>query len=129
MSRVRVVLLAMAVAGALSCGDDGTGPRAGTLAVHLATPHAGADGAILFTVASPTAPAAASAPAGLRIFYDSLGATTTFAVTGTLPAGIIAHIQVEDVSRAGEYSAAIQQVAAADYSLRALTGYSLTVAR
>jgi hypothetical protein len=129
MSRVRVVLLAMAVAGSLSCGDDGTGPRAGTLTIRLATPNAGADGAILFTVASPTAPVAATAPAGLRIFYDSLGATTIFAVTGTLPAGVIAHIQVEDVGRAGEYSAAIQQVAAADYALRALPEYSLTVAR
>jgi hypothetical protein len=49
-------------------------------------------------------------------------------VTGTLPAGTIARIQVEDVGRAGEYTAVIQQVAAADYTLRPLPG-TLTVAR
>lgn len=123
------MLLAIAVAGALSCGDDATGPRAGTLEVRLATPNAGADAAILFTVAGPVAPTAVSAPAGLRVFADSLGAVTTFAVTGTLPAGPIARLQVEDVGRVGEYAAAIQQVAAADHTLRPLAGYSLTVAR
>ena len=129
-ARMRLaVLVLVQVLGVLACGDDGTGPRAGTLAIRLGTPHAGADGAILFTVAGPVAPAGASAPTGLRVFYDSLGATTTFAVTGTLPAGTIARIQVEDVGRAGEYAAVIQQVAAADYTMRQLAGYTLTVAR
>ena len=45
------------------------------------------------------------------------------------PAGPIARLQVEDVGRAGEYAAVIRQVAAADYTLRPLAGYSLTVAR
>ena len=124
-----VVLVLVLVLGALSCGDDGTGPRAGTLEIRLGTPNAGADGAILFTVTGPAAPASVSASSGLRVFNDSLGTTTTFAVTGTLPAGPIARIQVEDVGRAGEYAAAIRQVAAADYTLRPLAGYSLTVAR
>jgi hypothetical protein len=129
MSRQARLLLAIAVAGALSCGDDATGPRAGTLDVRLATPHAGADGAILFTVTGPVAPIGVSAPGGLRVFSDAPGTTTTLAVTGTLSATTIARIQVEDVGRAGEYAAVIQQVAAADYTLRPLAGYSLTVAR
>lgn len=123
------VLAPVVVLGTLSCGDDGTGPRAGTLEIRLGTPNAGADGAILLTVTGPVAPAGVSAPGGLRVFTDSLGTTTTFAVTGTLPAGAIARLQVEDVGRAGEYAAVIRQVAAADYTLRPLAGYSLTVAR
>jgi hypothetical protein len=122
------MLFAAMIAGALSCGD-GTGSRAGMLEILLATPNAGADGAILFTVTGPAAPAAASAPTGLRVFHDSLGVVTTLAVTGTLPAGIIARILVDDVGRAGEYTAVVQQVAAADYTLRPLAGYSLTVVR
>ena len=123
------VLAPVVVLGTLSCGDDGTGPRAGTLEIRLGTPNAGADGAILLTVTGPAAPVGVSAPGGLRVFTDSLGTITTFAVTGTLPAGAIARLQVEDVGRAGEYAAVIRQVAAADYTLRPLAGYSLTVAR
>ena len=123
------MLVALVIAGAPSCGDDVTGPRAGLLDIRLVTPNAGADGAILFTVAGPAAPAGASAPSGLRVFYDSLRATTTFAVTGALPAGTVARIQVEDVGRVGQYAVVIQQVAAADYTLRPLAGYALTVAR
>jgi hypothetical protein len=65
----------------------------------------------------------------MRVFFDALGATTTFVVTGPLPAGAIARIEVPDVRRAGEYAAAILQVAGSDYALRPLSGYSLTVAR
>jgi len=129
MIRRHLALLVIAIAGAASCGDDATGPRAGTLEVRLTTPNAGVDGAILFVVTGPDAPVAVIAPAGLRVFTDRLGTTTEMAVTGALPAGAIARIQVEDVGRVGEYAAAIQQVAAADYTLRPLGGYALTVAR
>ena len=122
-------LVLVLVLGALSCGDDGTGPRAGTLEIRLGTPNAGADGAVLFAVTGPTTPLGVSPPSGLRAFADSLGTTTIVAVTGTLPAGPIALVQVEDVGRAGEYAAVIRQVAASDYALRPLAGYSLTVAR
>ena len=45
------LLVALAVAGTGSCSSDGgTGPVAGVLTVSLATPNAGADGAILFRV-------------------------------------------------------------------------------
>jgi hypothetical protein len=97
--------------------------------VRLATPNAGLDGGILFTVAGPTPPAAATAAAGLRVFYDSLGAMTAFAVTGPVPAGVLVRLEVQDVGRAGAYSATVQQVAAGDYTLRPLAGYSLTVSR
>ena len=50
-------------------------------------------------------------------------------MTGSLPAGVIARLQVADVGQVGAYGASIQQVAAPDYSLRPLAGYALTVAR
>lgn len=129
MRRARRAGLALALAGALSCGGDATGPRAGTLEIRLTTVNAPADRAILFTVAGPAAPVAASAPAGLRIFFDSLGATTTFVVTGNLPAGAIASLEVEDVTQAAAYAATILQIARGDYVLRPLGGYALTVTR
>lgn len=128
--RLALVTALVAIAGP-SCGDDGpTGPVAGMLAVRLTTPQAGTDGAVLFTVAGPAAIISATAPAGLRVFHDGFGATTTtFVVTGDLPAGPILTIGVSDVRQVTQYGAAIQQVAAADYTLRALGGYALTVAR
>jgi hypothetical protein len=129
MRRGRRLVLALALVGAVACGDSATGPSAGTLEIRLATPAAGTDGAVLFTVIGPAAPLSASAPVGMRVFFDALGATTTFVVTGPLPAGAIARIEVPDVRRAGEYAAAILQVAGSDYALRPLSGYSLTVAR
>ena len=129
MSGRRRTLLAFALTAALSCGDDPTGPKPGTLEVRLSTPNAGLDGAILFTVSGPAAPTTVAPAAGLRVFYDSLAATTTFAVTGTLRTGALVRIEVEDVGRVGAYHATIQQVAASDYALRPLAGYSLTVAR
>jgi hypothetical protein len=129
MRRARRWGVALALGGALACGGDATGPRPGALEIRLATPTPDADGAILFTVAGPAAPLAASASPGLRIFYTSLQGTTTFAVTGTLAAGVIARIEVADVGPVGAYVATIQQVARSDYALRTLTGYALTVTR
>lgn len=119
--------VAAAVAG-LSCGDGAAPPVAGMLTVRLTTPHAGSDGAVLFTVAGPAAITAASAPPGLRVFEDGFGQTSTsFAVTGDLPMGPILTIMVPDVRQAEQYVAVIQQVAAADYALRPLDGYALTI--
>jgi hypothetical protein len=134
MKRVlRTLALAAALGGAGSCGD-GTGPVAGVLTVSLRTPNAGTDGAILLTVQSPltvlgpSVPTSVTAASGLRVFtLTPLAATNHFAVTGPLPNGAILTIGVPDVSRAGQYSVTIQDVAANDYTLRALTGYSLTI--
>ena len=119
----------LALMGGLSC-NDGTGPVAGSLKIELTTPNSGADGAIVVFVTGPVAPLSAAAPAGLRAFYDSLGITAKLAVTGTLSAGTILTIGVDDVNRVAEYTATVQQVAATGYQLRpSLAGYALAVTK
>lgn len=117
----------LAILGAaLGCLDNSATP--GTLKVKLTTPNAGSDGAILFTVTGPAVPLTTTAATGLRLFAQPLAATNHFAVTGSLPSGTIMTIEVPDVSRAGAYTATIQQVAATSYQLRpSLAGYTLTV--
>lgn len=124
-----LALLAATAVG-LTCGDS-SGPVAGPLNVVLTTPNPGADGAMILTVAGPAALTGVSTPlAGGRAFTDTLGTTTKIIVTGTLGAGVIVTIQVEDVGQVANYTAAIQQVAQASYALRTnLTGYSLSVSR
>ena len=121
--------LLVATAG-LSCGDGATGPVAGTLSVDFAATTGGTHGAVMFTVSGPAAITSATAPAGLRVFFETFGPTsTTFVVTGAVQAGSILSIGVPDVNQVGQYTAAIQQVAAADHSLRPLGTYTLTLAR
>jgi hypothetical protein len=127
---LRRVALAAALAGAAAC-LDATSPG-GILKVTLATPTPtpGADGAILLTVTGPTALTSVAAVAGLRVFAEPLSTTNRFAVTGPLPNGVLLTIGVRDVTRASQYVATIQDVAAATtYQLRALAGYSLTISR
>jgi hypothetical protein len=122
--------LAFLLAAAGSCIDGGpSGPVAGLLKVSLTTPNAGSDGAVLLTVTGPRALTSVTPATGLRVFAESLGTTNTFAVTGPLSNGPILSIGVADVSRVQDYRATIQDVAANDYTLRPLTGYSLTVAK
>ena len=114
--------------GAGSCSSDGgTGPVAGVLTVSLATPNPGADGAILFRVSGPQALTSVVAGAGLRVFSPPLSASTRFAVTGTLTNGALVTIGVADTRNAAQYTAIVQSVAAPDFQLRPLSGYSLTV--
>ena len=131
MKTVRRALCAGALVfmAGLSC-NDASGPVAGSLKISLTTPNSGADGAIVVFVTAPVAPVSAAAPAGLRVFYDSLGMTAKFAVTGTLSAGTILTIGVDDVGRVAEYTATVQQVADASYQLRpSLAGYALAVTK
>ena len=123
------LLVALAIGvGAGSCASDGgTGPVAGVLTVSLATPNAGADGAILFSVSGPEALTSVTAGPGLRVFPQPLTTLTRVAVTGTLTNGAIVTIGVADTRKAAQYAASIQSVAASDFQLRSLTGYSLTV--
>jgi len=121
-----LVLLAVALGAAQSC-EDGTGLAAGVLPVRLATPNPGSDKAILVTITGPTALTSASAGPGLRLFSQGLGTTTRFALTGTLTNGTILTIGVADVRRADDYVLTIDDVAAVDFQLRSLAGYSLTV--
>jgi hypothetical protein len=129
MSRLGWILVVLALAGAGSCGSEATGPVAGVLTVSLATPNAGGDGAILFTVTGPDALTSAVAPTGLRVFSQPLAATTRFAVTGTLSNGAVLTIGVPDVSKVAQYQVTVQAVAAQDFSLRLSSAYRLTVAK
>ena len=125
----RWLLVALALAGAGSCSSDG-GPVAGTLTVSLTTPNSGADGAILFSVIGPQAPTRITAGAGLRAFSQPLSLTTKVAVTGTLTSGVLLTFGVTDTRQVAQYAATIQSVAAsADFQLRSLSGYSLTVSQ
>jgi len=123
------ILAAFLLAGALSC-SSGTGPVAGMLTVSLHTPNAGADGAILLTVTGPQALTSVTAGAGLRAFSEPLSTVTKIALTGPLSDGAIVSIGVADVAKATQYHATVQGVAAsADFQLRSLGGYTLTVSR
>ncbi len=125
------LLVALALTGgAGSCSSDpGTGPVAGVLTVSLATPNAGADGAILFSVSGPQALTSVTAGPGLRVFAQPFSTLTRFAVTGTLTNGAVVTIGVADTRNVAQYAATVQAVAASDFQLRSLTGYSLTVSQ
>jgi hypothetical protein len=97
--------------------------------LSLVTPNPGADGAVLLLVTGPSALTSVTAATGLRVFSQALATTNHFAVTGPLPNGAILTIGVPDVSRAGDYKVTLQDVAANDYTLRSLIGYSLTVVK
>jgi hypothetical protein len=124
-------LAAMLTLGS-SCGKGSTQPVAGNLSVRLTSPNSGADSAIVLTITSPAALTSATPGAGLRLFAQSLGGTTTrFALTGRLTtATTILTIGVENVNAVGQYVGTIQGVAQPDYFLRPLPGgYALTVIR
>ncbi|MGH7547772.1 MAG: hypothetical protein ACREMM_06335 [Gemmatimonadales bacterium] len=126
MKQLRAVLLIVALYGAQSCGD-GTGPVAGVLNVRLVTPNSHPAGALVLSVTGPAPLMSASPGPGLRLFSQGLGATTRFALTGTLTNRVILTIGVADARRASQYVATIEQVAGEDLQLRSLAGYSLTV--
>lgn len=128
MTRLRGwLLVALALGGGAASCSDGTGPVAGVLTVSLATPNPGVDGAMLFRVSGPQALTSVTAGPGLRVFSQSLSTSTRFAVTGTLTNGALVTIGVADTRNAAQYIASVQSVAAPDFQLRPLTGYSLTV--
>ena len=127
-----VAIVAGMLFAGLSCGDDDpTASGPGVLLVRLTAPAANADSAIQFTITGP-APLTSAAPgAGLRLFQQTLGGTTTsFALTGPLSNGAtILTIGVPDVGAFSQYSGSIQGVARANYELRALPGYALALTR
>jgi hypothetical protein len=64
----------------------------------------------------------------------SAGASTSsgarFLVRGALASGVIARIQVPDVTKAASYAASVEQAAArTTYLQQSLVGYTMTVAR
>ena len=127
-----MAVLVTAAVAALSCGKDSVSSGPGTLKVRLTSPNSGADSAIVLTVTGPAALTSATAGAGLRVFAQPLGGTTTrFAVVGQLNnAAIILTIGVADVSAASQYGGTIEGVARPNYLLRTLPGgYALAVTR
>src|SRR5204862_7379013 len=99
------------------------------VAAGLATPDAGGDGAILFSVSGPRGLSSVTAGSGLRVFAQPLSTLARFAVTGTLTNGAVVTIGVADTRNVAQYRATVQAVAAPDFQLRSLAGYSLTVSQ
>ena len=129
---VALAFAALAAGGlGLTCGDQG--PVAGILHVHLvpqSIPGIGGEGAVLFYLTGPRPPTAARAPAGFRLFTDTLGRDTTkFIVTGPLAAGPILEIGVENMRDVGSYVATVHQLAGLDYQVRNPQSYTLTITR
>jgi len=127
------VLLVAVVTVGLSCGGKEptmTGP--GEVKVRLTSPNSGLDSAIAFTITGPAALTSAVPGAGLRLFQQPLGGTSTrFALIGQLSTGaVILTIGVQDISELTQYSGSITGVALPNYSLRPLPGgYALALTR
>jgi hypothetical protein len=128
-----VALLAGVIAVGLSCGGkDMTVSGPGDLKVRLTSPNSGLDSAIVFTITGPAALTSAVPGAGLRLFQQPLGGTSTrFALTGRLTTGAtILTISVQDLGALSQYSGAITGVAMPNYTLRTLPGgYALALTR
>lgn len=132
MNRVwGVALMASALIIGISCGGDGptqSGP--GTLKVRLTSPAANSDSAIVITITGPAALTSATAGPGLRLFQQTLGTTTRFALTGALANGAqILTIGVADVAALSQYAGSVDGVAQANYQLRSVSGYALAITR
>jgi hypothetical protein len=130
---VGAALLAGVVAVGLSCGGgEPTASGPGDFKVRLTSPNSGLDSAIVFTITGPAPLTSAVPGAGLRLFQQPLGGTTTrFALTGQLTTGAtLLTIGVQDIGALSQYSGTITGVAKPDYSLRVLPGgYALAVTR
>jgi len=126
-------LLAGVMAVGLSCGGkDPMASGPGELKVKLTSPNSGLDSAIVFTITGPAALTSAVPGAGLRLFQQPLGGTSTrFALTGRLTTGAtILTIGVQDLGALSQYSGAITGVALPNYTLRSLPGgYALALTR
>lgn len=131
MNRLFGLAILAGVLLGVSCGGDGptqSGP--GTLKVRLTAPAANADSAIVLTITGPAALTSATAGTGLRLFQQSTGTTTRFALTGALTNGaLILTIGVSDISAVSQYTGSVDGVAQANYQLRNLNGYAIAVTR
>ena len=125
-------LLASLITGALSCGDTTKVSGPGELKVRLTSPNSGLDSAIVFTITGPAPLTSAVPGAGLRLFQQPFGGTSTrFALIGQLTTGAtILTIGVQDLGELSQYSGTITGVAMPNYSLRVLPGgYALALTR
>jgi hypothetical protein len=130
MTALRRTLLTAAVILLAACKNS-TGPVAGTLKVNLTTPNSGFDGAAILVLTSPAPPRAVTPAAGLALWGGPVTTTNAKVVlTGTISTGTVLTLQVDDVSKVGQYAVTVQQVAASSYLLRVpLTGYTATITK
>jgi len=104
----------------------------GDLKVQLTSPNSGLDSAIVFTINGPAALTKAVPGAGLRLFQQPLGGTSTrFALIGRLSTGaVLLTIGVQDISELSQYTGSITGVALPNYNIRPLPGgYALALTR
>jgi hypothetical protein len=127
-----IALPLMIVIAGLSCGGDATASGPGVLRIRLTSPNSGLDSAIVLTITGPAPLTSATAGAGLRLFQQPLGGTTTrFALTGLLTNNTtILTIGVADIGALSQYTGTINGVALPNYQLRSLPGgYALALTR
>lgn len=123
------LLLLLAVASGLSCGDASgpSPPTPGTLRLNLTTPNSD-DGALLLQLTGPSlaAESMAAASAAQQLYARAApGGGVNVAVFGSLGTGPLLRIQVADVSRAADYRVTIVEAADAHNALRpSVSGYS-----
>ena len=123
----RLVLL-VAIAGGVSCGDASGPPQAvtGTLRFDLTSPNT--DGALLLHLSGPATAAASvtSANNAHQLFArPATNGGVNVAVFGAVGTGPLLRIQVQDVSRAAEYQVMFIEAADAGNALRtSVSGYS-----
>lgn len=123
MRRLWLGLLALAACGG---GDTTAPPTPGTLTLRLTTPNNN-DGALVVVV-SGGAVNALHAAGSLEIARQSDGAGTHLLVVGDLGEGVLATIEIPDISRANAYVATLEQVAdRTTFALNDPVGYRLTI--
>lgn len=131
MSMPSRVLAGALLVFSVACSSDSTGPVAGNLTVSLKTPNPGQDEAVLLVLTAPTPPGSEQAAGALLLWKPATpGTADTLAVTGTLSAGALLTLSVDDVNQASHYHARLIQVAASgSHVLRGMTGYSAVVGK
>jgi len=124
------MLLAGGIGVWVAC-NGATAPVAGVLEVKLATPNNGQDGAALLVLTAPVAPTSVTAGPGLTLWGGPVATTTArLALTGTISAGTILTLRVEDVNKVRQYGVTLLQIADVNSRLRtSLAGYNATVTR
>ena len=122
MRRLWWLLLIVAACG----GDAASLPVPGTLTLRLHTPNAN-DGALVVVVSG--GPVLAVRPAGsLELARNSDGAGTHLLLVGDLTEGVVALVDIPDISRASAYVATLEQVAdRTSFSLLDAAAYQVTI--
>ena len=131
-----IALLAVALlGGAISCGDDPTGPGTidpptpGTLTLSLDTPHDD-DRALLVRIVGPDSMTAVQLEAaGVTMHTRGEGSDTLrIALFGALADGALLRFSVPDTRAAADYGATVLEASGPAAALRApATGYGLTI--